>query len=313
MRKVFNPLLLVLVFSIVLIGCGVQESSGVGDRITIVSTIFTPYDFARRIAGDSADVSMLLPPASESHSFEPTTQDMMKIRNSDIFIYVGGESDAWVEDILSGIDTNKVKVITLMDCVSLVEEEFVEGMQAEGEEEDEGAYDEHVWTSPANAKLIVQKISDAMIEVDSENADIYAGNTVSYLEKISELDLEFKSIVSNASRKTIIFGDRFPFRYFVEEYGLSYYAAFPGCSAETEASAQTVKFLIDKVRDEQVPVVFHLELSNERMAQSISEQTNAKVLELHACHNISRADFDSGIGYIDLMYRNVGVLTEALQ
>ncbi len=317
------------------------------ERLNIITTIFAPYDFVRQIVGDKADVTMLLPPASESHSFEPTPQDIIKINDSDVFIYVGGDSDAWVDGILESIDTSNMEIITLMDCVEVVEEEVVEGMEPDehdhgheeeadhaheeeadhaheeeadhaheeeaGHEHDEEiVYDEHVWTSPRNAKLIVQKISDALCVCDSANAAAFQSNTAAYLTELDVLDAQFKEVVGSAARKTIVFGDRFPFRYFADAYGLTYSAAFVGCSTETEASPATVKFLIDKVRKESIPVVFHIELGNENMTNAICEETGAKSLLLHACHNITRDDFLAGVTYVDLMKNNVETLREAL-
>ena len=309
-RVAFTVLFLGLFF--IAAGCGQLTSNQAvsSDKVSIVSTIFAPYDFTRQIAGDHVDLAMLLPPAAESHSFEPTPRDIIRIQNCDIFIYVGGESDAWVRNIMDSVDTSNMKLIEMMDCVETVDEEIVEGM--EHEEEEEAAPDEHVWTSPRNAKHIVQKISDTLCEVDPQNATVYQQNTVSYLESLDRLDASFQSVVDAAKRKTLIFGDRFPFRYFADVYGLDYFAAFPGCSTETEASAATVAFLIDKIKEEGIPVVFHAELSNQKMADTISDATGAKVLLLHACHNISKTDFESGIGYLELMNRNVGNLKEAL-
>ncbi len=316
-----------------------------GERLNIIATIFAPYDFVRQIVGDKADVTMLLPPASESHSFEPTPQDIIKIHDSDVFIYVGGESDAWVDGILESIDVSDKEVITLMDCVEVVEEEVVEGMEDDGhdhegeeagheeehaheeeadhegeeaheegrEHEEEVVYDEHVWTSPRNAKLIVQKISDALCARDAANAAEFQANTSAYLGELDALDAQFKEVVASAARKTIVFGDRFPFRYFTDAYALTYSAAFVGCSTESDASPATVKFLIDKINSENIPVVFHIELGNENMANVISEATGAKPLLLHACHNITRDDFLAGVTYVDLMKRNVETLREALQ
>jgi zinc transport system substrate-binding protein len=291
---------------------------GADKKISIVTTIFPAYDFTRAIVGDKAELTMLLPPAAESHSFEPTPQDIIKIQNCDVFIYVGGESDEWVRGVLDSLDTSTMKIVTLMDCVEVVEEEVVEGMEEEPEEpassdeEKAAEYDEHVWTSPKNAKLIVQKISDALCEVDSANASIYRQNTAAYEIQLDDLDAKFQAVVDDAKRKTIVFGDRFPFRYFADAYGLSYYAAFPGCSTETEPSAATVKFLIDKINAEKIPVIFHIELSNEKMANIISEETGAKVLQLHAAHNISKEDFEAGLSYLEIMNQNVEALREAL-
>jgi zinc transport system substrate-binding protein len=268
----------------------------------------------RAVTGDKVSLTMLLPPGAESHSFEPTPQDIIKVQNCDVFIYVGGESDAWVETILESMDTSRMEIITLMDCVEVVEELVVEGMQEEEEEEEaEGPeYDEHVWTSPRNAMLIVRKIADVLKQRDPSNAAEYERNTAAYLAKLTELDNSFRTLVDGARRKTFVFGDRFPFRYFADAYGLSYFAAFPGCSTETECSAATIAFLIDKVRAERIPVVFHIELSNEKIADTICEDTGAKKLLLHAVHNVSKRDFDGGATYYDLMSQNLGNLREAL-
>jgi zinc transport system substrate-binding protein len=290
-------------------------------KISIVATIFPPYDFARQITGGKADLTLLLPPGSESHSYEPTPQDILKIRNCDVFIQGGGESDAWVSEILAALDTSGMRIVTLMDCVTAVGEELAEGMEGGENPDSEAEYDEHVWTSPRNAKLIVQKISDTIIAADSENAenaDTYRQNTADYLEKLDELDTLFQNVADSAARKEIIFGDRFPFRYFADAYNLTYYAAFPGCSTETEASAATVAFLIDKVKNNDIPAVFHIELSSEKMAQTIADSVKQdtgreiQVLLLHSCHNLSKADFEAGATYLSLMNGNIEALKIAL-
>ena len=323
MRKFISILMGICLLLIVMNGCtqsnGSAESTG---KISIVATIFAPYDFIRQIVDDQAEVTMLLPPGSESHSYEPTPQDIIKIQNCDVFVYIGGDSDAWVHEMLESMDTGKMKIITLMDCVDVAEEEIVEGMEDDhgyGDEErhdedehDERELDEHVWTSPQNAKIIVKKISDALCEVDADNANSYRENTTAYLNQLDELDAKFQEIVNSAPRKTLVFGDRFPFRYFADAYGLEYFAAFPGCSTETEASAATVAFLIDKVKAEAIPVVFHVELSNQKMANTISEATEAKVLLFHACHNVTKDEMAEGVTYIELMNQNVENLKEAL-
>jgi zinc transport system substrate-binding protein len=263
---------------------------------------------------------MLLKPGAESHSYEPTPQDIKDVADSDMFVYVGGDSDAWISSIMDSIDKKKIRIVTLMDCVSLVPEETVEGMTPESEETDTSAasetaaveYDEHVWTSPANAMLIVQKLCDNLSSIDPSDKEYYAANTAAYIEKLKKLDGEFKEVISDSKRKEIVVGDRFPFRYFVDEYGLKYYAAFPGCSTDTEANAQTIAFLTRKVKKDKIPVVFHIELSNEKVCRSICESTGAKPELLNAIHNVSRDDFDNGITYIDLMEHNVSALKEAL-
>jgi zinc transport system substrate-binding protein len=328
MKRLYDPILigvLALLFLFCFSGC-VKKSNPIqsaNESIAVTATIFPPYDFVRQIAGDKVNLKMLLPPGAESHSFEPTPQDIIAVQNSRLFIYVGGESDEWVERILDSMDVSNMKIVSLMDCVDVVEEEIVEGMEEEEEEALEAfeaigvelgpEYDEHVWTSPKNAVRIVGALTDALCEIDAANAEVYRRNAAVYSAKLNELDGEFQSVVNNASRKTIVFGDRFPFRYFADAYGLSYFAAFPGCSTETEPSAATVAFLIDKVKDEQIPIIFHIELSNEKMADTIAEATGAKKLLLHACHNISKKDFDAGMTYLDFMQSNVKNLREALQ
>jgi zinc transport system substrate-binding protein len=283
-------------------------------KIKVVSTIFAPYDFARAVAGDRAELTMLLPPGAESHSFEPTPRDIVNIQKCDVFIYIGGESETWVEQILKSTDTGKRKTLALMDKVTVVKEEIVEGMQEESEEEEteEPEYDEHIWTSPKNAKLLTQAIADTLSAADPDNAAFYQENAKDYIVKLNKLDKDFQAVVDGAVRKTIVFGDRFPFRYFADDYKLSYFAAFPGCSTETEPSAATLVFLINKVKQGKIPVVFHIELSNEKIADMLCEATGAKKRLLHACHNISRDDFRKGETYLSIMARNVEALREAL-
>lgn len=293
-----------------------RKEEGKDNKISVVTTTFPQYDFIRQIAGDQVKLKMLLSPGAESHSYEPTPQDILEVQKSDLFVYVGGDSDQWVNEILQSMDKEKINILTLMDCVTLVEEEAVEGMEAEEEEateEEEGPeMDEHVWTSPKNAVLIVQKLCDSLCEIDPDHSEYFKTNTKSYIEKLNQLDLEFQEVMKQAVRKEIVVGDRFPFRYFADAYDLSYYAAFPGCSTDTEASAATVAFLIDKVKKDKIPVVFHIELSNEQMCDNICEATGAKKELLNAVHNISKKDFDAGVTYIDLMEHNVEVLKEAL-
>jgi zinc transport system substrate-binding protein len=496
MKKFFTILLSALLLTAALSQCGSAADVKEAKKLSVVTTIFPQYDFARAVAGGNADITMLLRPGAESHSYDPTPQDILKIKNCDVFIYGGGESDEWVKGVLESLDTSKMRIISLMDCVEAVEEEIVEGMQDEEEghghdeaftredvrdraltdwlgdwqsvytylldgslnpvmehkaesgektakeyyeeyrahyvtdvervvitadsmtfyrngvpataryayggtgitvieedghlwvrykfeaignppagapkyimfsdhlhapaktehfhiyasdnsfdelmadtdpvnyptyyamdltkdelvaemigheHEEEAEYDEHVWTSPRNVKIIAQKISDAMSEADPANAAVYKDNTAAYQKELDKLDAAFSDVMKGASRKILVFGDRFPFRYFADAYGLKYFAAFPGCSTETEASAATVAFLIDKVRAEKIPVVFHIELSDEKIADTICESTGAKKLLLHASHNISRNDFQRGATYIEIMTANVGALREALK
>lgn len=314
MKKLLAVLMSIIIASILLCACSgrVKDSEDKG-KIKIVTTIFPPYDFAREVAGDKASLTMLLPFGGESHSYDPTAQDIIEIREADLFIYVGGESDQWVTEMLASSSKKPRKVLSMMDCVDKLQEEIVEGMQAEeGDKGDEVEYDEHVWTSPKNAVIITEKIKEMLAELDGDNAEYYERNASAYEEKLRELDKKFTDITSDASRKTMIFGDRFPFKYFVDAYHLKYYAAFPGCSSETQPSAATVAFLIDKVSSEKIPAVFVIEFSNEKIADSICESTGAKKLTFHSCHNITKKQFDEGISYLKLMHQNADNLKEAL-
>lgn len=322
MKKYISVILTAVLAAVCLSACGKSgktEDAGVS-KLSVVATIFPPYDFTRQIAGDDADVIMLLSPGAESHSYEPTPQDIKTIQSCDLFIYTGGESDVWVEGILSSMGDQMPETLRLVDCVPTVTEEIVEGMEHGHEEhEDHGDHedheeetDEHVWTSPQNAIKIVENITSKLCEMDPDNAGSYKKNSAGYIEQLEMLDTSFREVVGQAERRTILFGDRFPFRYFADEYGLDYYAAFPGCSDETEASAATVAFLIDKVNEEQIPVIFTIERSNGKLADSICEATGAEKRILYSCHNVTGSQLDSGATYLSMMMENVESLRAAL-
>ena len=313
MKKTLSITILLAMLCALLSGCGAQ-SEPEGEGISVVATVFAPYDFARQLVGERGEVTLLLPPGSEAHSYEPSPKDIIEIQNCDLFIYVGGVSDAWVSDVLESVG-GEVRTVTLMDCVELLEEEHVEGMELEeehGHDEGEAEYDEHVWTSPRNAALICEKIAAALAEADPEGAEHYEAALGDYTASLDELDAAFKEVVANGARDTIVFADRFPLLYFARAYGLEYYAAWPGCADEAEPSAATVTFLIDKVKEEGIPVVFHIELSNEDMADIVCDETGAEKRLFSACHNVTRAQFEEGVTYLELMRQNVDVLREAL-
>lgn len=299
--------LCLLLFVFLLVGCTTNSSD---KAFSIVSTSFPGYDFARAITDDKSNTIMLIKPGTEVHTFDPSPKDIINIQNSDVFIYVGGESDAWVDDILSTLDTSNMVIVRLMDYVDLSYEEIKEGMTSHDSEEE---YDEHIWTSPKNAIKLVNAIYDAILEKDNNNTKFYKSNKDKYVKSLEDLDKQITDIVSKASRKTLIFGDRFPFKYFVNDYGLDYYAAFPGCSSETEPSAKTVSFLIDKVKKEKIPVIFYLEMSSKRQASLIAEETGAKILMFHSIHNLTKKEFESNLTYVDLMKQNISNLKEALK
>ena len=318
MKRLFT-VLLILSLTLPLSGCkGGCYESGSGE-LSIVTTVFPAFDFAREIAGERASICLLIPPGSESHSFEPTAQDILRIQNCDLLICNGGESEVWLEDMLEGLDGDIPRVV-MLDCVQALEEEVKEGMQAQAHEheeeeaEDHGhepEYDEHVWTSPRNAALISRAISERLCSIDPENAEYYTSRCDSYCDSLLALDEDFRSLFQELENPTMIFADRFPVRYFVEEYGLDYYAAFPGCAEQAEPSARTVAFLIDKVREENTPAVFYIEFSNQKMADVICEDTGCKKLLFHSCHNVTRQQLDEGVSYLGLMRKNLETLKEA--
>nr|WP_296168398.1 metal ABC transporter substrate-binding protein [uncultured Ruminococcus sp.] len=306
-------------------GCGktekVQKSDG---KISIVTTIFPYYDFVRQLAGDKADIRLLLSPGSDPHSYEPTPSDIVAIENCDLFIYNGGESDEWVDGVLSSIENKNVKVMKMMEYVTLRHEQSMDHNHEHAEHEDmddndeghdheEGEeYDEHIWTSIRNAERMSASIADELISVDSKNSDYYNEKKADYISSLDSLDKKFTEVANNKKRDTLVFGDRFPFLYFVSDYDLGYECAFPGCSHETEPSTAVVSHLIDFTRENNIPVVFYLELSSGKIAQIISEDSSAKTMQFSSCHNVTKEDFENGATYISVMEQNLEALKEAL-
>ena len=294
--------------------------------LNIVTTIFPEYDWTRAVLGDRADevnLTMLLDNGTDLHSFQPAVKDIMKVSSCDLLIYVGGESDQWIEDALESAQNKDMKTINLMEVLgdSIKEEETVEGMQENEHDHDHGdeeekEYDEHVWTSIRNAEVICDAIADTLEEMDPENKEIYQSNAETYKEKLSALDEEYQETVDNAKQKTLVFADRFPFRYLVDDYDLSYYAAFSGCSAESEASFKTVTFLAGKVDELGVKSVLTMEKSDDRIAQTVIENTKAKdqkILQLNSMQSITSEEIADGATYLSVMEDNLNVLKEALK
>ena len=331
-KRIFAVFFSLLLAAGILGGCGKAESSSISapsasqsgiKPLKIVTTIFPEYDWVREILGDKADraeVTMLLDNGVDLHSYQPTADDTIKISDCDLFLYVGGESDGWVEDALKEATNKEMQVINLLDVLGeqVKEEEVVEGMEAEEEEsedENEPEYDEHVWLSLKNAETLCNAITDALEEIDPANKDAYAANAASYLEKLAALDGEYQTVVDNAARKTVLFGDRFPFRYLVDDYGLSYYAAFAGCSAETEASFETISFLAGKVDELRLPCVLTIEGAQHKIAETIVQNTaekNPSILTLDSMQSTTPTDVASGTTYLSVMESNLDVLKQAL-
>ena len=314
-------LLALCLFLGVLSGCGTAETDD--GKLSVVAVTFPPYDFARAIAGDNAHVTMLMDPGTETHTYDPTPGDIRVIRSCDIFIYGGGESDAWMDEILASVDTSRMTILSMTELVELYEEGSADGMTLEhahencedpahDHESEHSAYDKHVWTSPANAAVITEAICRALCAADEENEALYRANADAYINEIRALSADFAAVVQSAPRKTLVFADRFPFLYFVREFGLSYFAAFPGCAEQTEPGAQSVATMISKVKAEKIPVVFYTEFSNQQLADSVCEATGAVKMRFHSCHNVSKTDFDAGVTYVSLMRENLENLKGAL-
>lgn len=313
--------LLALVLSLSLVGCAVREGSADDGRLRVVTTLFPYYDFARAVAGDRADVTLLLAPGREAHSFEPTPLDAVTISRADVFIYNGGEGEVWADDMLDAVGEDIGTVLRMMDFVDAREEEFSEGMQGadshdhaehDHDDSDEIEYDEHIWTSPKNAIKLCRAVADALCAADAENANLYRANCEDYCAQLEALDADLRAVRANAVRDLLIFADRFPFLYFCEEYDLNYRAAFHGCSGDTEPSLATLKYLIDKVNDERIPVVYTIDLSSQKVAEAVSECTGARIERLWSMQTVSRTDFDAGETYLTLMQRNYEALKGGL-
>lgn len=303
MKRILGLVLTLIIILSAFCSC-TNKSKTDDSKLNIVTTIFPYYDFAKNIVGDKVNVNLLLSPGSEPHHFEPSPSQMVDIENCDLFIYTGGESDEWAESIIDGLDS-KVKVLKLIDCVTTYNEEETDKTQND-------EIDEHIWTSPENAIEITNIISKEIQNIDKTNADYYKQNTDSYLEELSSLDAKFQDIVDNGKKNKIVFGDRFPILYFVKQYNLDYECAFPGCSHETEPGIATINRLIDVVKEENIPVVFYLDFSNQSVANLLCEDTGAKSLVYHSCHNVTADDFEKGVSYISLMEENAEALKEAL-
>ena len=319
----------VMMISGVLTGC-TSAAKKDGDKLSIVTTCFPPYDFARAIAGDTADITMLLSTGAEAHSYEPTPLDIAEIQNCDVFICIGGEDEVWVDKILDSIDTSDMEIVRLIDHAELLEEEPVAGASPDGhdhhhhhehtheEHDDHGEdvseehADGHIWTSPANAMRCLEAVNDALCGAAPENADHYNAGYNSYVAQLEELDHEFAHLMENAEHNVIVVADRFPFRYLAHDYGMEYFAAFSGCSSESEPSVYTMAFLIDEILEHDIDTVFCLEFSTRKLAEKLADATGAEVLPLNSCHNVSKNDFENGVTYIDLMYENLKNIKEAL-
>ena len=269
--------------------------------LKIITSNFVAYDFSRAILGEERDVMLLLKPGTEAHSFEPTPEDIISIKNSELFVYIGGESEEYLETLLENNKIPEEKTLRLID--------FIELKTEDGGEE----YDEHIWTSLRNSEKLVSIIKEKLIPLYPEREAELSKNASEYISRLEELDRKFSEVVASSEKNELVFADRFPFRYFTDDYNLKYFAAFPGCSEETEASAATIASLIEKVKENNLKVILKIELTSDKLAKTISNETGAKILELNSAHNISKEDFENKTTYFDLLEKNLAVIKEALE
>lgn len=280
-------------------------------RVQIIATLFPQYDFARQIAGDRADVTLLLSPGVESHTFEPTPADIIKINECDLFVYTGNFMEPWAETIISGM-TGNGKALDVSKGITLDAEEETHEGDEEHEGHHHGGFDPHIWTDPLNAKVMVQNITDALCEADEKNKEYYQSNAQEYLVKLDALDAEFQEIVSTAERDELVFGGRFAFHYFVKRYDLNYISAFDSFTSETEPSVSVIAQIMDQINEKQIPVIFYEELTDPKVSRAIADETGVKMLMLHACHNVSKEDLQNGATYLSIMEQNAKNLKEGL-
>ncbi len=349
--KHFIYCIIFLVILVSFVSCSNNNPANIktnSKKISIVTTIFPEYDWVKNIIGDkfsNFNITMLYNAGTDLHSYQPSADDIIKISNSDIFIYVGGESDEWIEEVLEKTVNKNITVINLLNLLEELklakEEETVEGMQEEEHDNEHGhkyleepkdyhnkhrdkhnhdsdvkEYDEHVWLSLRNAKIFVKKIAEVICIKDSANANTYKNNVKDYIDRLTDLDLKYKHVVDSSSMKTILFGDRFPFRYLVDDYGLKYFAAFAGCSAESEASFETIIFLAKKVDELKLNTILTIEGNNHKIAQTIIQNTKSKnqnIAVINSMQSITAQDIEKGISYISIMEQNIDVLSQSLK
>ena len=327
-KKIVSILLFICIVATAFAVFTACDKKGDSDKKSIVVSIFPEYDWVENVLGDKKDnfdVTLLLNSGADLHNYQPSVKDFATISTCDMFVYVGGESDEWAEDAKKNIQNKDIVILDLLDILGdkAKEEELVEGMQGEeeeegeeGEEEEEVEYDEHVWLSLKNAAVFVNKIAEGIAAIDAENADYYRANATSYVSKLNALDLKYKQEINAASKDTLLFGDRFPFRYLVDDYDLKYYAAFIGCSAETNASFETIMFLKNKVDTLGLKVILKLEGSDGKIANQIKEQSESKdqqILTLNSLQSLTLNEYKNGKDYLSIMEDNLNVLKEALK
>lgn len=309
---------LIMIIAMLLLLCACTNTENKKDGISIVCTAFPQYDYIKNIIGSDDGLTLLLDDGADLHSYEPTAQDIIKIGSADLFVCVGGASDVWVEGALHSANNPELQTIALMDIVDTYEQEYVAGMQHESGEHihahngDHSEEDEHIWLSIRNAAEITDYLCGIISKIDPDNSSLYRVNADKYIAELNALDAEYTAIAENSARKIILLADRFPFRYLVEDYGITYFAAFAGCSSESEASFDTMAFLIDKTNELQLPYILTIEGSDGSIAKMICEETDAESLTLDSCQSVSSADIEQGASYLGIMKSNLEILREAL-
>ncbi len=333
MKKRILALLLAAATALTLCACAPTGEDAEDGRLQVVCSLFPYYDFVREIGGAYVSPHLLVAAGREAHSFEPTPMDVIRVSRADVFVYNGGEGEQWVDEILDSAGENIPTVLRMMDYADTLTEEPLAGHDDhdhadhdhehdDDHDSDDIEYDEHIWTSPVQAMKLCGAICDALCAADPAHAAAYRSNLQEYLGQLAELDAAFRQVCGEKKRSLLVFGekkrsllvfgDRFPLLYFCREYGLDYRAAFHGCSSDTEPSLYTLKFLIDRVNEQDIPVVYALELSSRKVADAIAETTGAKVETFYSCQTVSQADWAAGEGYVSLMRRNVAALREGI-
>ncbi|MBQ3006912.1 MAG: zinc ABC transporter substrate-binding protein [Clostridia bacterium] len=319
MKKAVSILLAVIVTALTFCSCG-TETNNTTSGINIVCTAFPQYDFVKNIIGTEEGLTLLLDDGADLHSYEPTAQDIILIGSADIFIYGGGASDDWVEGVLESANNPDITTIATMDLVDTLKEEYLVGMQQDKHEHEHSGIhkgdhigeDEHIWLSLKNAVTITEKLCETICNVYPENAEEYLINSKNYISDLSALDSEYSAQIESSARKTLLFADRFPFRYLSADYGITCFAAFAGCSSESEASFETMAFLIDKTKELALPVILTIDGSDGSLAKTVSDTTGASIRSLDSCQSVSSADISRGTSYIGIMKSNLEILREAL-
>ncbi|MBO4896673.1 MAG: zinc ABC transporter substrate-binding protein [Clostridia bacterium] len=289
MKRLLCCFLGALIFCTLLTGCGLDDKSG---KISVVATLFPQYDFARQIGGDKIDLTLILPPGTESHEFEPTANDILKIDSAGLFIYTGDNMEPWAKKLLSSGEIEG-RVLNLS-----------EGIHADS--------DPHIWTDPQNAIIMVKSIAAALSEIDKENSDYYSENAEKYIKELQKLDGDFEETISGAPQKEMVFASVFPLHYFEKRYGTSHMAAFDSCEEEAEPSAKIMTDIINHVKENNIKYIWCIELENTKTAETITAETGAECLLFHSCHNVTKDDFDAGVTYLSLMNNNLENLKKGL-